>query len=74
MPTSPQPAADFEAFRARVLASPALLTELRATPDHEAFVAAVVSCAAGLGFKFTTAGVEAALRVSRRESIERWIE
>jgi hypothetical protein len=63
-----------EAFREGVLASPALLEMLRATPDREAFVAAVVSSAAGLGFQFTTGEVEAALRAARRETIERWIE
>jgi hypothetical protein len=73
-PTSPDSAVDFEAFRERVLASPALLETLRGTPDQDAFVTAVVRSAAGLGFQFTNAEVEAALRVARREWIERWIE
>ncbi len=62
----------FEKVRERVLASPALLARLRATPDRERFVAETLRVAEEMNLKATAADVENALRTALRECIEPW--
>ena len=62
----------FESLREQVLASPALLARLRATPDREAFMAETLDVAAELNLNVTKADVEQALQTARRECVEPW--
>jgi hypothetical protein len=62
---------DFDAFRARVLTDDALQRELRETVDRRAFDAAAIRIATDLGYSFTTADIDTALRSARRTWTER---
>jgi hypothetical protein len=68
-----EPAAPFDAFRKIFLARPALLEQLRSTPDVAAFVVLVRATAEQHGFQLTSEEIHAALRASRQAWIERWI-
>ncbi len=62
---------DFDAFRARILTDDRLQRELRETVDRNAFDAATIRIAADLGYTFTAADIDAALRSARRTWSER---
>ncbi|MDB6112364.1 MAG: hypothetical protein JWR69_4114 [Pedosphaera sp.] len=65
---------NFENFRRRVLADPALQERLRSVSDREAFRTLTVEIGTELGCDFTAEEVEAALRDGHRAWIERWIQ
>ena len=73
MPQMSESAASFDAFRKIVLAQPALLEQLRTTPDIPAFVTLAREMAEQHGFQFTDEDIQAALRTSQQAWIERWI-
>ena len=62
---------DFDAFRARGSIDVGLQRELRETADGNAFDAATIRIAADLGYTFTAADIDAALRSARRTWAER---
>ncbi|WP_426752656.1 Nif11-like leader peptide family natural product precursor [Myxococcus sp. Y35] len=64
---------DFERFRQRVLADPALQDALRDTPDTATFIRQAVALGAAHGCHFTAEDVHEALRAARRAWRERWI-
>lgn len=73
MKAPPQSFAPFEEFRQCVLDNPALFDRLRSV-SPEQFVTACVHAAAELGYSFSSAEVEAALKIARRDWVERWCQ
>jgi hypothetical protein len=69
-----QPSHRFDAFRARVLAEPAVLERLRQTNGNEEFISATVDVAREMGFEMTREEIEAALQAARRDWMERWLQ
>jgi len=65
--------AQFEQFRARVLADGALQAQLRCVSEQEAFIDAVLGMARTQGFELGREDVLAALNAGRRAWLERWL-
>ena len=63
----------FEQFRLVVLGDNALQAKLRVLEDKEEFISNVVETGVELGFEFTAADVEEAMRASHSEWILRWV-
>jgi len=65
---------ELERFRRAVLGDLRLQRRLRQTADMESFVRLVVTVSRKLGYRFTAADVEDALRASHLTWIGRWID
>ncbi|HEU4322776.1 MAG TPA: hypothetical protein VFS21_06465 [Roseiflexaceae bacterium] len=65
--------ADWEQFRAAVLADRDLQQRLRSAPDWQTFVELTLRLSAERGYGLTTTDLERALQESHRMWLERWL-
>jgi hypothetical protein len=66
--------AELERFRQTVLSDLKLQQRLRETADRESFIRLLVGVGHQLGYRFTAADVDNALRSAQQAWIERWID
>jgi hypothetical protein len=70
-PSSPE---EFQRFRQTVLNDLKLQKRLRETDDQESFIRLLVGLGQQLGYRFTAADADNALRAEQQAWIERWID
>ena len=65
---------ELERFRLTVLSDLKLQQRLRETADRESFIRLLVGVGRQLGYRFTAADADSAMRAEQRAWIERWID